>query len=311
MKNKATGFVKPLLSIIAASLLGVSALVQADETGIGVVTDAAIAVNVITSLDSDTRAITLKDESGEKWTFTAGSEVRNFDQLKRGDLVMMEYYSGLAVALEPKGSGLEQRISEVDIERAAAGAKPGAKITESTYVEAKIVAIDTEDRVVALEGPQNVLVLEVGESLDLAQIEVGQEIEALYVQSYAVSVLPAPKVSGSVTMKITDVSLGIGLEWGKGKFDMYDGTNHEFKVGGLTVLDVGIAGVEATGEVYNLVEAKDLEGLYFAGEAGGAFVAGGGVVTMKNTAGVVIKLKSTQKGVRLTLAGEGLKITLK
>ena len=32
---------------------------------------------------------------------------------------------------------------------------------------------------------------------------------------------------------------------------------------------------------------------------------------MKNGKGVVMKLKSAQKGVRLTLAAEGLKVTLK
>lgn len=91
---------------------------------------------------------------------------------------------------------------------------------------------------------------------------------------------------------------------------MYDGTSHEFKVAGLTLLDVGITGIEATGEVYKLVEAKDIEGAFFAGEAGAALGGGGSAIAMKNTNGVVMKLKTAEKGVRLTLAGEGLKITL-
>ena len=78
----------------------------------------------------------------------------------------------------------------------------------------------------------------------------------------------------------------------------------------LSVLDLGISKVEATGEVFNLVEAKDLAGTFVAGGAGAALVGGGSVVAMKNRNGVVMQLKSQQKGVRLTLAGGGLNVEL-
>jgi hypothetical protein len=107
------------------------------------------------------------------------------------------------------------------------------------------------------------------------------------------------------------VAVGIGFEWGHGTLTMYDGTTHDFKVSGLSVVDVGVSSIEATGEVYHLVEAKDLEGSFLSGEAGGAFIEGGSASAMKNEQGVVMKLKSTQKGIKLTLAGKGLTITLK
>ena len=223
----------------------------------------------------------------------------------------MEYYSGLAIALEPKGIGLEERVSELEVERAKAGEKPGMKVTASTYILAEITAVNTKYRVVAIEGPENTLILKVSDEIDLSQIEVGQQIEALYTESYAISVVPAPKVSGTVTMKIKAVAFGIGVEWGEGTLTMYDGTSHEFKIRGLTVVDVGISSIEATGEVYNLVEAKDIEKRFVAGAAGAALVGGGSAVAMKNGKGVVMKLKYAQKGVRLTLAAEGLKVTLK
>ncbi len=311
MRSKLGRVVKSLVTMVVLPFLAVSAVAQAEEVGVAEVADAAIAVDVIVNIDKESRAITLKNEEGEKWVFTAGPEVRNFDQLKRGDLVIMEYYAGFAIALEPKGSGLKARISELKVERAKPGEKPGMKVTDSTYAAAEVAAVDTKHRTVTLQGARGSLMLKVGDEIDLSQVKVGQEVEALYVQSYAVSVAPAPKVSGTVKMKTTTVAIGVGVSWGGGTLTMYDGTNHEFKIRGLTVLDVGIAGVEATGEVYNLVEAKDLEGTFIAGEAGAAFVAGGSAVAMKNGNGVVMKLKSTQKGVRLTLAGEGLNIALK
>ena len=85
----------------------------------------------------------------------------------------------------------------------------------------------------------------------------------------------------------------------------------DLKINGVTVLDVGASSVEATDEVYNLVEATDLEGTYISGQAGAVLVAGGSVLSMKNDKGVVIKLKSSQKGARLTLAAGGMTFKLK
>jgi len=116
-------------------------------------------------------------------------------------------------------------------------------------------------------------------------------------------------VSGTVKIESKSVALGIGVEWGHGTLTMYDGSTHKFKIKGLSVLDLGISKVDASGEVFKLVQAKDLNGTFIAGEAGAALIGGGSVIAMKNGNGVVMQLKSTQKGVKLTLAGEGLKVS--
>ena len=311
---KAHHFLKrvlPAFLVLLCSYLLMAPLC-AEETGSAEFAEADVAVSVIVNIDSDSRNITLRDPfSGEEWVYQAGPEVRNFDQLERGDIVIAEYFAGLALALEPKGSGLKDRFSTTDVERAPQGQKPGMSITESIYVEAVVSEVDVEQGIIAIEGPERVLTMKVADDVDLGRIEVGQEVEALYVESYAISVEPAPKVSGTVRLKFTAVALGVGVEWGKGVLTMYDGSEHEFKVTGLTVLDVGISTVEAEGEVYRLVEASDLEGTYLTGQAGAALVEGGSALAMKNTKGVVMKIKSAQQGVRLTLAAEGLKIKLK
>lgn len=311
MGKRIVGVKQATVVLFALSMMLLATVAMAEEVGFKDVEGSAVAIDVITDIDKETRVITLKNEAGEKRSFTAGPEVRNFDQLKRGDLVIAEYYQGFAVALEPRGSGLKERVSELTAERAKEGEKPGMQVTASIYAAAQVTAIDLEHRVVSLEGAEGVLVLKVQDDIDLAQVEVGQEVEALYTESFAVSVIPAPEVSGKVTMSIKAVALGVGVEWGEGTFSMYDGTNHAFKVSGVSLVDVGISGVEANGEVYNLVEAKDLEGTYLVGEAGAALVGGGSALVMKNSKGVVLKLQTAQKGVRLTFAGQGLKISLK
>ncbi len=274
------------------------------------VEDAVVAVAIVVAIDEETRKITLKGPEGDEWTFTAGPEVRNFAQIKRGDRVMMSYYEGFALALGPKGGGVKQRFESVEVARAKPGEKPAAMITHSIVAVGTVKALDLKNRTVTLQGVEKTVVLEVSEDADLSQVKVGDEVEVLYIAAYAVKVVPAPKVSGTVKLKSTAVAVAIGVQWGHGTLTMYDGTNHKFKINGLSVIDLGISGVEATGEVFNLVEAKDLNGTFFAGEAGFVVGLGGSAVAMKNGNGVVMQLKSAQKGVRLTLAPEGLSVKL-
>lgn len=283
---------------------------QATEEAAVALSDSAVAVDVIVDIDKETRTITLKNEGGDKWEFVAGPEVRNFDQLKRGDQVIMDFYAGFALELKPQQGAIKGRITEMSAERAALGEKPGLKVKKTVNAFGEVTAVDLEKREVTLQGVEKTVVLHVSDAVDLSKIEVGQQVEATYVESYAISVEPAPKVSGTVNIKTTAIAIGIGVEWGKGTLTMYDGTTHDFKISGLTVVDVGITSVEATGEVYHLVEATDLAGSFITGEVGATFVAGGSAVAMKNENGVIMKLKSKQKGVRLTLAAQGMSIKL-
>ena len=66
-----------------------------------------------------------------------------------------------------------------------------------------------------------------------------------------------------------------------------------------------------TGEVYHLKKLEDFNGTYVAAQAGIAVAGGVSATAMKNQNGVVMKLTSTQKGLKFTLAPEGTKITLK
>jgi hypothetical protein len=252
----------------------------------------------------------LKDTDGEEVIFTAGPEVRNFDQVKRGDRVIVSYHEGFALAFGPKGSGLRERVETVDVDRAKLGEKPGVMITDSIAAVGTVMAIDAAHRKVTLKGAKHTVILEASEDVDLSEVNVGDEVEALYIKSYAVNVISAPRVSGTVQIESTSVAVGVGVEWGHGTLTMDDGTTHHFDISGLSVLDLGISKVSAVGEVFNLVEAKDLNGVFVSGEAGAALGGGGSVQAMRNANGVVMQLQSIQKGVKLTLAPEGLKVNL-
>ena len=107
------------------------------------------------------------------------------------------------------------------------------------------------------------------------------------------------------------VGVGIGYTWGHGTlYYSKDQKEYKFKLSGVSVADVGGAGMTAEGEVYNLASPADLSGNYSAVTAGLTVGAGGSVAYLKNEKGVVIKLHSQTGGLRFNLSAEGMHVTL-
>jgi hypothetical protein len=115
---------------------------------------------------------------------------------------------------------------------------------------------------------------------------------------------------GEVTIEATQVAAGVGYSWGDGVLK-FQGKEYRFTVQGLNVAAVGIAKINAVGDVYNLNTAADLAGKYAAVSAGLSLAKGVAGLTMRNTKGVVINLRSAQQGVQLNLGVDGFSIVMK
>src|SRR5689334_14136476 len=126
-------------------------------------------------------------------------------------------------------------------------------------------------------------------------------------------VLARAEDSGAPVAKLTltggGVAAGIGFSWGSGTLVFHDKT-YNVKVTGLTVADVGVSSIDATGDVYHLTRLEDFNGAYVAAGAGAALAGGGSIVTMQNGQGVVIQLRSQQTGVRLSLGVSGITMSI-
>jgi hypothetical protein len=118
--------------------------------------------------------------------------------------------------------------------------------------------------------------------------------------------------SGYVWLSGGTVAVGIGYSWGHGTlYYSKDQKQYKFKISGVSVADVGAAGINAEGEVYNLAGPADLAGNYSAVTAGVTIIEGGSVAYLKNDKnGVVIKLHSQTGGLRFNLSANGMHITL-
>jgi hypothetical protein len=117
--------------------------------------------------------------------------------------------------------------------------------------------------------------------------------------------------SGYVWLSGGVIAVGIGYSWGHGTlYNSKDQKQYKFKIWGVSVADVGGAGITAEGEVYNLTSPADLSGDYSAVTAGVTVIEGGSVAYLKNDKGVVIKLHSQTGGVRFNLSASGMHLTL-
>ncbi|MBP0628379.1 MULTISPECIES: hypothetical protein [unclassified Cupriavidus] len=145
----------------------------------------------IVKIDAPTRTVSLKSADGKTTDLVVGPEARNFEQLKVGDTVTIEYKEALTMSLK-KGKGplamTEREISD----RAASGAKPGGTVGREVTVTADVVAVNTSARTVTLKGPKGRTVdLMVEDPERLKEIKKGDRVEAVYTEAVAVSVQPA------------------------------------------------------------------------------------------------------------------------
>jgi hypothetical protein len=148
----------------------------------------------VVSIDKATRTVTLKGPKGNVVDVVAGDEVRNFDQIKVGDFVVVRYAQALTLELRKvKGA-----VGDVAVREGAARAKPGerpaaAGAREVTAI-ATVTAVDPKKSTITLKGPRgNVVVLDVQNPDQFKVVKKGDQVEVTYTEALALSVEPAPK----------------------------------------------------------------------------------------------------------------------
>jgi hypothetical protein len=144
------------------------------------------------------------------------------------------------------------------------------------------------------------------------KVRIVSRIALFLVLALATTAVAAEKAtpSGKVTIESRSIAAGVGVTWGDGKLN-FKGKVYPFSIDGLSLVDWGIAKVSATGDVYNLTDPAKFVGTYVAAEAGLTLAGGMGGMVLRNENGVILHVRSTSRGARLTLGTSGLKITMK
>lgn len=149
----------------------------------------------VEAVDQAKRTVTLKGPKGNLVTVKADERVKNFAQIKKGDLVAATYYESLAYEVRKPGQGEPGIAVAQDVVTAKPGQKPGAAGAQSMVVTATIQAIDKTNNTVTLKGPEGNLTqpIKVKDPSKLDKVKVGDLVEITYTEALAVAVESAKK----------------------------------------------------------------------------------------------------------------------
>lgn len=191
------------ITLVAAVLLSGPALViaQTPTAANAVVVDAAVTDNIfqlyegtVTKIDKKTRTIFFKNNEGES-KFVAGPEIKNFDQIKKGDRLSVTYELAVAIELiKTKSDGIRSKVETSTEVASKPGEKPTRTTTNTTTIIADIVAVDRTKKLVSVKGPSGkVTVVTVKNPQLLADVNVGEQVKVIYFDAMAASITSPKK----------------------------------------------------------------------------------------------------------------------
>lgn len=165
----------------------------ASAPGTGTITNAISISATVEAIDTTTRQLTLKGPKGNMQTVTAGSDVRNFEQIKVGDMVVVRYVESLTLTLKKDGKDLVSRVESSDAARAQAGDKPAGIVGRQVEVTANVIAINAKTQTLTLKGPKQTVELKVADPAQFKLVKVGDQIHGTYTEAMALSIEPVAK----------------------------------------------------------------------------------------------------------------------
>jgi len=184
-------------AIVVASTLALPAIAQtgavatATAPGKGAIAETIKVQATITAIDKATREVRLKGAQGDELTVTAGPEVKNFDQMKVGDVVTVEYLRALALELKKGGGLVVQRPEQAGGAAAKPGEKPAGAVGRQVKVVADVIDLDPAKQTVKLKGPQRTVELHIADPEQFKRVAKGDQVEATFTEAVAIAVTPA------------------------------------------------------------------------------------------------------------------------
>jgi Cu/Ag efflux protein CusF len=147
------------------------------------------ATAVVEEIDHTTRMVTLRGPEGREISFRAGEQVRNLDQVEKGDTVEAVYYESVAVQVHKPGTAQPGVSAGQATGRAAPGESPAAMGVGSIVLTSTIEAIDPERKSVTLKDTDGSLVtVPVRNPANLEGVSVGDLVEITYTEAVAIAV---------------------------------------------------------------------------------------------------------------------------
>lgn len=142
----------------------------------------------VKAIDKSARLVTLQTPDGETRIIQVPEEARNFDQIKVGDQVTIDYLQTVAVDIRKAGEPRPPSAS-ASVEVAPKGEKPSGRMVRTREMTANVEAVDPAKHTVTLKGPEgNKQTLAVDPRVDLGKINVGDKVDVQLTEALALKV---------------------------------------------------------------------------------------------------------------------------
>lgn len=184
-----------LLALLALAPTGIATTAEAQTI------DSASKAGIVTvqarvqSVDPANRLVTLVGPEGRQITVQAGDEVRNFAQIKPGDIVTARYYRSVGYVLSGPNAQLPSPGVAVEGARAPEGAKPAGVVARHVTLTGVVTGVDVQKNEISLVEPtggavQTIHVMDPRYQARLGEVHAGQKLTILLTEALAISLSP-------------------------------------------------------------------------------------------------------------------------
>lgn len=147
----------------------------------------------IVELDKQNRIVVFRTPMGKLIATHVPPTVRNFDQMKAGDELVVRYEIATALQVEPASKyGIRERIESSKTETAKPGSLPGVEASKTVEIIANITAIDRKAKTMTLRGATRTVTVAVPANINVAKLKVGDEVHALIARAVLIDVENKP-----------------------------------------------------------------------------------------------------------------------
>jgi hypothetical protein len=151
------------------------------------------ATGTIQAVSQSDRHVVVQMEGGSPIVLEAGDAVRNFDQVRPGDRVVVSYQEGWIAEVKPPGEG-KHDVATASA-RAPEGERPGAVAGKTITTTVKVRSVDPSLNAVTFERPDGVVrklsVADPKAQEFIRKLNPGDEVQVTYAEATAVSIQPA------------------------------------------------------------------------------------------------------------------------
>jgi len=145
----------------------------------------------VVAIDRNSRMVTVRnDASGDQRRVAVPPAVKQFDRLKVGDHIDIDFYESMVVSMMPPGS--KPAMSESRTGSTQAG---GTMVGRETTVSAQVVSVDADNNTVTVKGPRGATrtldVTDPAMQQRLSTIKPGQVVQFTYTEETAASIRPS------------------------------------------------------------------------------------------------------------------------